>query len=176
MGKYLAFVGLAVAVLVTTASAVWAVYSWRTGAHFTRNVGVSLAPGIYLCLPVPEDGLLPLGAIVEIAPPTSVWAGMEVPAELAPLHWLKQVVGGESDVTCWVATAMVIHRSGSPSSVWGYATAATPRHNAGCHVLGPDELIVVGTHPRSYDSRYFGPLARSAVTGVCEAVWIWEGE
>lgn len=38
--------------------------------------------------------------------------------------------------------------------------------------IEPDgSLWVVGTNPRSYDSRYYGPIPRSAVIAVMASVW-----
>ena len=41
-----------------------------------------------------------------------------------------------------------------------------------CRVLADDELFLLGVaHPASFDSRYFGPVARSAVLGVARPLW-----
>jgi type IV secretory pathway protease TraF len=43
---------------------------------------------------------------------------------------------------------------------------ALPRWTA-CRQLGPDELFVFSARvPNSFDSRYFGPVSRTAVMGV----------
>lgn len=38
-----------------------------------------------------------------------------------------------------------------------------------------EEVWVQGTHPRSWDSRHFGPIPRERITGTCAAVWVPEG-
>ena len=38
------------------------------------------------------------------------------------------------------------------------------------------EILVFTSHPRSFDSRYFGAIPREAVIATIEPVWIWEGE
>lgn len=42
--------------------------------------------------------------------------------------------------------------------------------------LGPGEYFLAGTHPASYDSRYFGPVPLSAIVAVCAPVITWDGE
>ena len=40
--------------------------------------------------------------------------------------------------------------------------------------LQPAELWLMGDDPRSWDSRYFGPVQVDAVVAVVEPVWTWE--
>ncbi len=61
------------------------------------------------------------------------------------------------------AVATVVTRDGKqrPLPVWRQ-----------CRVLADDELFLLGvTHPASFDSRYFGPIERSAVLGVARPLW-----
>jgi conjugative transfer signal peptidase TraF len=40
--------------------------------------------------------------------------------------------------------------------------------------LGPGELwLVAAQHPRSFDSRYFGPVSIGSVIAVVQPVWTW---
>jgi type IV secretory pathway protease TraF len=42
------------------------------------------------------------------------------------------------------------------------------------HVLAAGELwLVANGHPRSFDSRYFGPISVSDVIGSVLPVWTW---
>lgn len=42
------------------------------------------------------------------------------------------------------------------------------------HVLGPNELFTMSTYnPRSFDSRYFGPVRQEHVIAVVTPVWTW---
>ena len=43
----------------------------------------------------------------------------------------------------------------------------------GCRTLRPDELLVLGDTPTSFDGRYFGPVRRSAVEAVYTEVLRW---
>lgn len=38
-----------------------------------------------------------------------------------------------------------------------------------------DNLYVQGTHPRSLDSRQFGPIPRTSVQKTCISLFIWKG-
>lgn len=40
-----------------------------------------------------------------------------------------------------------------------------------CHQLLADEILVIGDHPDSYDSRYFGPIKRADVIARVELIW-----
>jgi len=43
-----------------------------------------------------------------------------------------------------------------------------------CRPLAGGELFLLGdTNPASFDSRYFGPIAASAVLGVARPLWTW---
>lgn len=43
-----------------------------------------------------------------------------------------------------------------------------------CRPLAEGELFLLSdTHPDSFDSRYFGPIAVSAVLGIARPVWTW---
>ncbi|VTU37712.1 conjugal transfer pilin processing protease TraF [Variovorax sp. PBS-H4] len=43
-----------------------------------------------------------------------------------------------------------------------------------CRPLAVGELFLLGdTNPASFDSRYFGPIAASAVLGVARPLWTW---
>lgn len=44
----------------------------------------------------------------------------------------------------------------------------------GCRVLGPDEIFLLSAdHAASFDSRYFGPVGRTAVLGEAVPLWTW---
>ncbi len=43
-----------------------------------------------------------------------------------------------------------------------------------CRCLKTDELFLLSdTSPASFDSRYFGPIATTAVLGVAHPIWTW---
>lgn len=43
-----------------------------------------------------------------------------------------------------------------------------------CRALADDELFLFSPEPEgAFDSRYFGPLRRSAVRGIARPLWVW---
>ncbi len=87
---------------------------------------------------------------------------------------MKKIIAVEGDRWCVTDRSMVID-----GIVVGHIRTEDsrglplPQLPEGCNALGPDELIVVSNHPLSFDSRYFGPVKRSAVKGSLEELWIW---
>lgn len=59
-----------------------------------------------------------------------------------------------------VAFAQPADRIGRPLPVWG-----------GCRLLRVGEVFVIADDPQSFDSRYFGPLARQHVVGRAFQIW-----
>lgn len=43
----------------------------------------------------------------------------------------------------------------------------------GCHTLLPTEVFLLGDHPSSFDSRYFGPVLKRDLTGTYQEVISW---
>ena len=43
-----------------------------------------------------------------------------------------------------------------------------------CQTLKKDELLVLGEHPNSYDSRYFGPIKRQQIVAQVELALEWQ--
>jgi len=62
-----------------------------------------------------------------------------------------------------LATALATDGSGRPLPVWRQ-----------CRRLHDGELFLLSTtNPASFDSRYFGPVAVSAVIGSADPLWTW---
>jgi conjugative transfer signal peptidase TraF len=62
-----------------------------------------------------------------------------------------------------VATALAQDAEHRPLPVWQH-----------CQSLARNELFLLSdTHPASFDSRYFGPIATSSVIGVAHPLWTW---
>lgn len=50
-----------------------------------------------------------------------------------------------------------------------------PHYPFGEHVIGPDSLFMFSTHhPRSYDSRYFGPIPKSSIISTARPLWTFD--
>lgn len=43
----------------------------------------------------------------------------------------------------------------------------------GCHTLLPTEVFLLGDHPSSFDSRYFGPVLKRDLSGTYQEVISW---
>ncbi len=43
-----------------------------------------------------------------------------------------------------------------------------PPNQSSCQVLKKDEFLVLGEHPNSYDSRYFGPIKKQHIVALVE--------
>jgi conjugative transfer signal peptidase TraF len=62
-----------------------------------------------------------------------------------------------------VALALVRDGANRPLTPW-----------PGCRELAPDEVFLFAAdRPASFDSRYFGPVARAAVLGEAVPLWTW---
>lgn len=81
----------------------------------------------------------------------------------ASVPMLKRVIGLSGDTVCavgrqiwvdkrWVAQRLAHDAKGRDLPQW-----------QGCHVLGKDEVFVLNSNPKSFDSRYFGAVTRRAV-------------
>jgi conjugative transfer signal peptidase TraF len=89
---------------------------------------------------------------------------------------LKAVVAGPGDEICTLTGRLRINRRDrAPIAVHDSFGVALPRW-IGCRRLGADELFVFSDRvPNSFDSRYFGPIARSSVVGVYRPIFEGRG-
>lgn len=133
------------------------------------NESPSLPKGLYIRM---AGGRVEPGAIVAIPQPGSArayLAGLGMPPDVQLLKRVSAVGGdpvcsGEGTVRT-PRTQVAVHRRdrrGVSLGAWRE-----------CRDLGPDELFLLGDTPGSFDSRYFGPVSRSAVTGVYREVLTW---
>jgi type IV secretory pathway protease TraF len=85
-------------------------------------------------------------------------------------HALKQIAGLPGDTVCWSATAMVMP-DGAP-----YPRLVDALRGGGdgtCRVLTADEVVLVGTHPYSLDSRDIGPVSVHRLVARLTPLWAW---
>lgn len=81
-------------------------------------------------------------------------------------RFIKRVAATAGDAVCATGDelsingAVVAHREERDA-----AGRALPTWS-GCRVLAPDELLLVGDTPDSFDGRYWGPISRRLVEGV----------
>jgi type IV secretory pathway protease TraF len=90
---------------------------------------------------------------------------------------LKRVVGVAGDTYCWDPGLRTQRLNGAPLPPpfpGAVALGITPW--TGCQRLAPGQVVGYGDSPGSYDSRFFGPVAESALAGVYVPLWTTGGE
>ncbi|MEH6678169.1 S26 family signal peptidase [Phenylobacterium sp.] len=132
------------------------------------NESPSLPEGVYGL----ERRTAGLGATVAVAQPPAgraYLAALGMPGEVMLIKRVAAVQGdrvcldGER-LTAGSQTRRVRRRDGQGRvlPLW-----------AGCRLLGPGELFLLGDTPGSFDSRYFGPVHRDQVIGVYREIFTW---
>lgn len=133
------------------------------------NESPSLPRGVYARV---ENGAIVPGSVVAIPQPAASRAYLGSLGMPADILLLKRVaaIGGEQicvhDRAVTTPRRRVVARTqdrrGMPLGAW-------PE----CRVLREDEVFLLGDTPGSFDSRYFGPVSRSEITGVYREVLTW---
>jgi conjugative transfer signal peptidase TraF len=84
---------------------------------------------------------------------------------------LKPIAAAAGEQVCRIGLAIVVH---------GVVAAIARRQDGanrpmpvwqGCRRLSPGELFLLSASPDSFDSRYFGPIARPDVIGRAKPIW-----
>jgi conjugative transfer signal peptidase TraF len=118
-----------------------------------------------------------VGTIVAFKAPAAAfpYAGRKL-GYLRQTSMLKAVAAGPGDQVCATTDRLVINgQDRAPIAAADGEGRALPRWKA-CRRLGADELFVFSARvPNSFDSRYFGPVSRSAVMGVFQPLLIDTG-
>ena len=113
----------------------------------------SVPRGVYLVL---QDAAWEKGAVVLFAPPADVRMQLEaLTGKASERLWAKVVAGVGGDVVC--ASTVGITVNGIRLQAVDAPAAGRPPLR-GCEVVGTDRIYLVGLHPRSYDSRYWGSI------------------
>ncbi|MGV9006047.1 MAG: S26 family signal peptidase [Brevundimonas sp.] len=141
----------------------------HTPAMALVNESASLPRGVYVRLP----GAAPArDGVVAIAQPDSVRAYLRQLGMPNDLLLIKRVAAVGGDTVCRRddrlftpgRTVVVQERDRRGVALPGWS---------GCRRLGTHELFLLGDTPSSFDSRYFGPVSRSRVTGVYREMLTW---
>ncbi len=133
------------------------------------NESPSLPRGIYARVP---SKTIPLGSVVAIPQPAGSRAYLGSLGMPADVLLLKRVAAVGGDRVCGRNQTVDTPRR---------RVAARPQDRRGvrlvawqeCRVLRADEVFLLGDTPGSFDSRYFGPVSRSEITGVYREVLTW---
>jgi conjugative transfer signal peptidase TraF len=138
---------------------------------FIINETVSMAKGIYAY----TDNVNALKRKDIVALKMTIGANAYLVDELGyPKRTLliKRVAGLSGDVICRHGMRVTINaqtvnvqskdRFGNLLPVWD-----------GCAVLLPNQVFLLGDHPSSFDSRYFGPVTKEQLLGTYRGVLTW---
>lgn len=131
--------------------------------NFTTSVPV----GLYRIEPAtPAKGdilaIAPEGAMREIL---NTHAGL--PAERL---LLKQLAAVSGDTVCRNQATITINGvTAATAKLYSPAGRVLPAWS-GCRTLGGGEALVLGPHPSSFDSRYFGPIQDKQIVGVARPI------
>lgn len=134
------------------------------------NVTASVPTGLYH---IRGKASLHVGERVAIDPPPRLHTYLAKRGYLpSGVPLLKEIAALRGDTVC--RAGLVIKINGQ---VAGFARALDRRERPlpvwqGCHNIAADEVFVMNRDaPGSFDGRYFGPLARTAVIGRASPVW-----
>lgn len=155
---------VAAVALITLAGA-----SQLAPAPFLVNESASLPRGLYVQAP---DQDLAVGDVVALRPSPAARAYLATLGAPPDARLLKRVAARGGDRICAdgdqirlpsrSVTVLAHDRRGQALPVW-----------TGCRVLAPDQVFLLGDSEASFDSRYFGPVARADLDGVFRAVLTW---
>lgn len=92
------------------------------------------------------------------------------------LNLLKYIAGYEGDVYCmdFQGTLWINDIPSAQQNIIKYYDKL-PNHSV-CQRLKKDDLLVLGEHPDSYDSRYFGPIKTQQVVAQVELALEWKND
>ena len=130
------------AFLALTASALYLV------THFTYNASPSVPTGLYrITRRAPSRN-----ALVLLKDPLKRLVGM-------PGDWIRMAPEGV------YVNGRLIPKSAVPTG------SPYPHYPYGTLRLAPDQYLVLGNHPLSWDSRYEGPIPGSLLATIVEPLW-----
>ena len=148
----------------------------------TLNFTASLPRGVYLRV----DPALKRGSLVLVCLPES-WAALarergylgrgSCPGDTQPLG--KRIGAVPGDEVEWASGGLRVNGRLLPKTTpLSRDSRGRPLpHPKRTHLeLRPSELLVFASHPRSFDSRYFGAIPRGSVIGTLKPLWTFGGE
>jgi type IV secretory pathway protease TraF len=162
----------------------------RRGWVWRGGIVLALALGIRVTLPAlvvyaPSASLpkgwyvrdfatrdIAIGDMVVVEMPREMWTTPEVTGR--PPRLLKHVAAGPGDRVCWDADGMTVVTARGTAIYPYHAEKSGLRRRDSCLTVPMAHLILVGTHPRSFDSRYIGVIDRHLLQFRVVPLWTWE--
>jgi len=139
------------------------------------NTSPSLPRGVYLLEPLQHRALRPGDLVLACPPPAA--AGLALargylapgpcPGGTKPLG--KLVLAAAGDRLALTATAIALNRCRLPASATLFTDTRgrpLPHLAPGIHRVTTGEIWLFSPHPRSFDSRYFGPVPTTEIQGL----------
>ena len=156
-----------------------AAIAYFAGIRFTLTPSIPM--GFYLC----TDAEPPVGRLVTFCPPEEVARyALErgylhrgsCPGGVEPLG--KYILAGPGDRIVIQPEGLQVNDTPIPNSSVHHVDQMgreLPHYAFGEHVIGPDSRFMFsGHHPRSYDSRYFGPISKSSIISTLRPLWTFD--
>lgn len=153
-----------------------AVAGWALGIRFT------LTPSIPVGLYQYTDEPLRTGRLATFCPPETAaefalhrgyLRGGPCPGGVEPLG--KYILAMAGDTVSITADGVRVNGQVVPRSAVYYRDRMgreLPHYPFGKHIVGEDSLFMFsGHHPRSFDSRYFGPIPSASVVSTAKPLW-----
>jgi type IV secretory pathway protease TraF len=138
--------------------------------HLLINLSPSLPEGIYWRLGWVRP--LQVGDLVILTPPDAALPYLEGWPQGLPL--LKEVAGSAGHLVCWDVEYMRVERRGGVGQTYArLVEQPLPSGGTSCELIGPREVVVVGQHARSIDSRTFGLVDTRRLVSTVVPLWRW---
>ena len=85
---------------------------------------------------------------------------------------IKRVAGLSGDLVCRHNSVVTINQRTLVAASLDRQGILLPAWH-GCRTLSTNEVFILGDHPSSFDSRYFGPVSRGELAGIYRAAVTW---
>ncbi len=158
--------------LSATISALAATSLWPSGGPLANtlllNVTASQPLGVYVRSP----HALERGRLVAFHPPNAARGHMDRQGGGAQT-FLKRLAGLPGETVCIQAGGLRINQRHIGQIDFADNPRARLPHWSGCRSLNSDEYFVYSSARGSFDSRYYGPIHRSAIVSTYEALLVW---
>lgn len=136
---------------------------------FLVNESASLPRGLYVRAPWRSPAV---GDVVALRPGPTARAYLRSLGAPPGARLLKRVAAQAGDQICAEGDQVRLPSRSVTTLAHDRQGRALP-HWMGCQVLAPDQAFLLGDSEASFDSRYFGPVARADLDGVFRPVLTW---